>query len=79
VGTTRPVNILGIPGSLRQASYSKAALKAAQELLPERATLEISGLDGIPPFNEDDERVPTRLAMKRGKSALIVRSSMDTA
>jgi NAD(P)H-dependent FMN reductase len=36
VGTTSPVNILGIPGSLRQASYNKAALKAAQELLPGR-------------------------------------------
>jgi chromate reductase len=32
-------------------------LTAAQELLPERATLEVFGLDGIPPFNEDDERV----------------------
>ncbi len=34
MGTTGPVNILGIPGSLRHASYNKAALKAAQELLP---------------------------------------------
>ena len=56
VDTTRPINILGIPGSLRQASYNKAALKAAQELLPAGATLEIFGLDGIPPFSEDDER-----------------------
>jgi chromate reductase len=62
VGTTGPVNILGIPGSLRQASYNKAALKAAQELLPAGATLEIFGLDGIPPFNEDDERaLPPRV------------------
>src|SRR4030095_7365418 len=62
VDTTRPVNILGIPGSLRQASYNKAALKAAQELLPVGATLEIFGLDGIPPFNEDDGRaLPPRV------------------
>jgi chromate reductase len=62
VGTTGPVNILGIPGSLRQASYNKAALKAAQELLPAGATLEVFGLDGIPPFNEDDERaLPPRV------------------
>ena len=62
VDTTRPINILGIPGSLRQASYNKAALKAAQELLPVGATLEIFGLDGIPPFNEDDERaLPPRV------------------
>jgi hypothetical protein len=62
VGTTGPVSILGIPGSLRQASYNKAALKAAQELLPSGATLEVFGLDGIPPFNEDDERaLPPRV------------------
>jgi multimeric flavodoxin WrbA len=62
VGTTGPVSILGIPGSLRQASYNKAALKAAQELLPAGATLEVFGLDGIPPFNEDDERaLPPRV------------------
>ena len=56
MGTTGQVNILGIPGSLRQASYNKAALKAAQELLPAGTTPEIFGLDGIPPFSEDDER-----------------------
>jgi len=62
VGTTGPVNILGIPGSLRQASYNKAALNTAQELLPAAATLELFGLDGIPPFNEDDERtLPPRV------------------
>jgi multimeric flavodoxin WrbA len=62
VDTTRPINILGIPGSLRQASYNKAALKAAQELIPAGATLEVFGLDGIPPFNEDDERaLPPRV------------------
>src|SRR6185503_11193696 len=57
-----PVNILGIPGSLRRASYNKAALKAAQELLPDGATLQIFGLDGVPSFNEDDERaLPPRV------------------
>jgi chromate reductase len=62
VDTTRPISILGIPGSLRQASYNKAALKAAQELIPAGATLEVFGLDGIPPFNEDDERaLPPRV------------------
>jgi len=29
------VNILGIVGSLRKASYNRSALKAAQELMPE--------------------------------------------
>jgi chromate reductase, NAD(P)H dehydrogenase (quinone) len=62
MSTTTPVSILGIPGSLRKASYNKAALRAAQELLPDGVTLEILDLDGIPPFNEDDERVlPARV------------------
>jgi NAD(P)H-dependent FMN reductase len=29
------VNILGIVGSLRKASYNRSALKAAQELVPD--------------------------------------------
>src|SRR2546426_9327664 len=56
--TAGPVRILGIPGSLRKASYNKAALRAARELLPGGATLEIFGLDGIPPFNQDEDRQP---------------------
>jgi chromate reductase, NAD(P)H dehydrogenase (quinone) len=56
------VRILGIPGSLRKASFNRAALRAAQELVPAEATLEIVDLDGIPPFNEDDERqLPARV------------------
>jgi chromate reductase len=50
--------ILGIPGSLRKESYNKAALRAAQKLVPAGATLEIFELDGIPPFNQDEERSP---------------------
>src|SRR5687767_273497 len=50
--------ILGIPGSLRKASYNKAALRAAQALVPAGTTLEIFELDGIPPFNQDDEQNP---------------------
>jgi chromate reductase len=57
-----PIRILGIPGSLRQASYNRAALRAAQALLPDGATLEIFDLDGIPPFNQEDERpLPARV------------------
>jgi chromate reductase len=57
------VRILGIPGSLRKASFNGAALRTAQELVPADATLEIFDLDGIPPFNEDDERtLPSRVA-----------------
>jgi len=53
-----PMTILGIAGSLRQASYNRAALRAAGQLVPEGARLDIFDLAGIPPFNQDDERNP---------------------
>jgi chromate reductase, NAD(P)H dehydrogenase (quinone) len=52
------VRILGIAGSLRRASYNRAALRAARSLVPAAATLETVELDGIPGFNEDDEKTP---------------------
>jgi len=53
-----PMTILGICGSLRKASYNRGALRAAQKLCPEGAKLEIFELDGIPGFNQDEERNP---------------------
>lgn len=56
------VRILGIAGSLRQASFNRAALRAAQERLPAGAALEIFDLGGIPPFSEDAEQtLPARV------------------
>ena len=52
------IRILGIAGSLRQKSYNRAALRAATELAPDGATVEIFELDGIPGFSEDDEQNP---------------------
>jgi len=54
----RTVNILAFAGSLRKASYNKALLRAAAELVPSGATLEIFDLEGIPPFNQDLESQP---------------------
>jgi chromate reductase len=53
-----PIAILGIAGSLRQASYNRAALRAAERLVPEGARLDIFDLAGIPPFNQDDDQNP---------------------
>lgn len=49
------ITILGIVGSLRKDSYNHAALKAARELAPEGAALELIELHGIPVFNQDEE------------------------
>jgi chromate reductase len=54
----QPVRILGIPGSLRKASYNRGAMRSAQQLCPEGASLEVFELDGIPGFNQDEERNP---------------------
>jgi chromate reductase len=54
------LKILGIAGSLRKASYNRAALRAAQQLAPADTTIEIFELDGIPGFNQDDEKNPPR-------------------
>jgi len=49
------VKILGMSGSLRRGSYTKAALRAALDLLPDDAELKIIDLALIPFFNEDLE------------------------
>jgi len=51
-------SILGIPGSLRKASFNRHALVAAQALVPAGTALEIFELEGIPPFNQDQEKQP---------------------
>src|SRR5260370_3377603 len=50
--------ILGIAGSLRRGSYNQAALRAAKLLVPENSEIDLFQLDGIPMFNEDDEKRP---------------------
>jgi chromate reductase len=47
------INVLGFAGSLRQASFNRAALRAAIELAPEGMTVETFDLAPIPVYNED--------------------------
>src|SRR4030065_2458040 len=54
----KPVKILGFVGSLRKGSYNKALMRAAVNLAPEEATIEVFDLEGIPPFNQDLESQP---------------------
>lgn len=64
----KPITILGIPGSLRAGSYNRALLHAAQQLVPEDAEIEIFSLDGIPPFNQDEEgRPPARVVQLKAQ------------
>lgn len=53
-----PVVILGIAGSLRNDSYNRSALRAAQQLVPEGARIDIFDIGGLPGFNQDEEGNP---------------------
>src|ERR1041385_4615433 len=55
---SKTITILGIAGSLRRQSYNRSALRAARQLVPEGATIDIFELDGIPGFNQDEEQNP---------------------
>lgn len=52
------VRVVGFAGSLRKGSYNKLLLRAAKELAPADVDLEIVDLDGIPPFDQDQEKDP---------------------
>jgi chromate reductase len=56
INMSEKLSIFGFAGSLRKGSYNRALLRAAAELLPEEARLEIFDLEGIPPFNQDLEK-----------------------
>ena len=55
---SQPIQILVIAGSLRRASYNRAALRAAMQLVPQDTALDIFELDGISGFNQDEEENP---------------------
>ncbi len=47
------LNVLGISGSLRQASYNTALLRAATELAPKGMRIQIADIGAIPAYDED--------------------------
>jgi len=60
----KPVRILGIAGSLRRESYNRGALRAAADLVPKGAEIEIFELDGIPALNQDYEHNPPEIVVQ---------------
>jgi chromate reductase len=55
------VKILGLVGSLRKASYNRALMRAAVELTPDSASIEVFDIAPIPPFNQDLEKDPPQI------------------
>ncbi len=58
------VKILGIVGSLRKSSYNHFMLKAAQQLVPSGAELELLEIKGIPVFDQDNETMPPAVVVE---------------
>jgi chromate reductase len=52
------ISILGFGGSLRKGSFNKALLRAALEMVPPDAKLEVFNIQGMPLFSEDLEQDP---------------------
>lgn len=62
------LTILGIAGSLRRESYNRAALRAAEQVVPSDARIEVFDLTGIPPYNQDEETVlPERVSLFKNR------------
>jgi len=68
---SNPVRILGLSGSLRRASLNSALLRAAGELLPADAMLEIHPLNGLPFYDGDveDAGIPAAVQELKAKIA----------
>jgi chromate reductase len=65
------MRVLGISGSLRRDSYNSHLLRAAADLLPPGAELEVyEGLKAIPPYDADDETVPAPAAVQDLRDAI---------
>lgn len=65
------MKVLGISGSLRRDSYNSTLLRAAAELLPPPAELEVfEGLKAVEPYDEDDDRGPGPAGARRLRVAI---------
>jgi chromate reductase len=65
------MRVLGISGSLRRDSYNSQLLRAAAELLPSGAELEVfDDLKAIPPYDADDDVQPAPAAVQSLRDAL---------
>ncbi len=71
----KKMKILGIVGSLRRMSFNKALMRAAVELAPEDAVINVFDISSIPPFNQDLENDPAPV-VKNFKSQIMVSDAL---
>jgi chromate reductase len=74
------IKLLGIAGSLRQASTNRGLLRAAQQSLPPDTYLEIADLNDIPFYNQDILAKPAavdRVLTQIGEADALVLASTE--
>jgi chromate reductase len=65
------MRVLGISGSLRRGSHNTTLLRAAAELLPPPAELDVfEGLKAVEPYDEDDDRSRGPVGARRLREAI---------
>ena len=65
------MRVLGISGSLRDASYNTQLLRAAGRLFPNDVEFAVwDGLKAVPPYDEDDDRDPAPEGAQRFRDAV---------
>lgn len=66
----KPFRILALAGSLRQGSYNRGLLRAAEELAPDWVEVQFFDIGTLPFFNEDLEAAGDPEAVRRFKEAI---------
>jgi chromate reductase, NAD(P)H dehydrogenase (quinone) len=66
----KPFRILALAGSLRQGSYNRGLLRAAEELAPDWVEVQFFEIGTLPFFNEDLEAAGDPEAVRRFKEAI---------
>lgn len=66
----KPFRILALAGSLRQGSYNRGLLRAAEELAPDWVEVQFFDIGTLPFFNEDLEAAGEPEVIRRFKSAI---------
>src|SRR5215472_9813157 len=66
----KPFRILAVAGSLRQGTYNRGLLRAAEELAPDWVEVEFFDISQLPFFNEDGEAAGDPEPVRRFKEAI---------